>query len=324
MSKTVLVTGIGGVVGQGILKNIKMEFPDLRLIGTNTLSVSAGNYLCAEVYKVPLGNDPTYLKAIHDITAKEKVELIIPSTDLESYYLGLHKDKLPAGVRIAISEPSVTGLSLDKWKTYEALKAAKIPFASSFLPSEYNNQFDRTVVKPRTGRGSRDIYINPESPSGFEDTFIVQELLEGPEITTTFYVTKQKKLKGQITFVRELDSGNTSKAEVTFHYEDELLRIIEPFIENFECIGSINIQSKVTAKGIIPFEINSRISGTNSLRPYFGFPDVKFTVQEWLFNQEAEEHTVVPGCALRVIDDIIYPDIRLEDIKNEKDNYKLR
>lgn len=324
MNKTVLVTGIGGVVGQGILKNIKKEFPVLRLIGTNTVSVSAGNHLCTEVYKVPMGDNTNYIQEIIRIIEKENVELIVPSTDLESYHLGLQKDQLPAGVKVAISDPDVTGLSLDKWKTSEALMEAKIPFALSFLPSQYKGQFAKTIVKPRTGRGSRGIHINPAKPSDFDDSFIVQELLAGPEITTTFYVTKNGDVKGQITFLRELDSGNTAKAEVTFEYETELGKIIKKFVDHFDCVGSINIQSKVTAKGIIPFEINSRISGTNSLRPHFGFPDVKFTVQEWLFNQEPEDHTVTPGCALRVIDDIIYPNIALNDIKNDKDNFNLR
>ncbi|WP_436517199.1 ATP-grasp domain-containing protein [Ekhidna sp. To15] len=324
MSKTILVTGIGGVVGQGILKNIKREYSEIRLIGTNTLSVSAGNHLCTEVYKVPLGDDASYMERIVRIVEKENVDLIIPSTDLESYHLGTQRDLLPENVELAISDPSVTGLSLDKWKTSEALETSNIPFAKSFLPSQYKGQFSKTILKPRTGRGSRDIYVNPENPSGFDDTFIVQELLEGPEITTTFYVTKNRAVKGQITFVRELDSGNTSKAEVTFEYEEELQKIIDKFIESFDCVGSINIQSKVTAKGIIPFEINSRISGTNSLRPHFGFPDVKFTVQEWLFNQKPEAHTVTSGCALRVIDDIIYSDIALSEIKNDKDNFELR
>lgn len=323
MNKRILVTGIGGVVGQGILKNIRTEFPDVYLIGTNTILVSAGNHLCNEVYKVPFGDDQSYISEINRIVDEKQISLIIPSTDLESYQLGLNQAKLPSTVALAISSPKLTGLSLDKWKTFEMLSQARIPFASSCLPSQYENQFDQTVVKPRSGRGSRDIHINPDV-SDFTDDYVIQEFLEGPEITTTFYVTKENKVHGLITFVRELDSGNTSKAEVTFEYDKELKQIINKFIANFECRGSINIQSKATPRGVIPFEINSRISGTNSLRPHFGFPDVKFTVQEWLYKEHPSAAQVTPGCALRVINDIIYPDIALDDIKNNKDKFEVR
>ena len=64
MSKTVLVTGIGGNVGQGILRNILANDFKVRLVGTDILRVSAGNYLCDRVYKVPYGVDPKYIPAM--------------------------------------------------------------------------------------------------------------------------------------------------------------------------------------------------------------------------------------------------------------------
>jgi carbamoyl-phosphate synthase large subunit len=322
MSKSILVTGIGGVVGQGILRNIKLEFPSIKLIGTNTVAVSAGNYLCDEVYKVPLGNDPNYIHSINSILLKQNIDLIIPSTDLESYHLGLHSNELNGNAMVAISPADLTGMCLDKLLTYQKFKAAGLPFAESLLPNQYNSEFDKTIVKPRSGRGSRGIYINPTSLSAFDESYMLQEFLDGPEITTAFYVTRDKKLHGHITFLRELESGNTSKAEVTFSYDNELGKIINKMIQHFDFKGSINIQSKVTEKGIIPFEINCRISGTNSIRPYFGFKDVKYTVQEWLFNQSLEEPIITKGCALRVIEDIIYPEMALNEINNCKDSYR--
>ncbi|MEQ9467091.1 MAG: ATP-grasp domain-containing protein [Ekhidna sp.] len=322
MSKSILVTGIGGVVGQGILRNVKSEFPDIRLIGTNTVFVSAGNHLCDEVYKVPFGDSEDYISEISRIAELENINLIIPATDLEAYHLGKNQEIL--NVNVAISSPDLTGLSLDKWKTYQRLSTLKIPFAQSFLPGQYKGELDQVVVKPRSGRGSRDIHINPINPSGFSNDFVIQEYLEGLEITTTFYVTRRGDLHGFITFIRELDAGNTSKAEVTFEFNSELESIILQLIKNFDCRGSINLQSKVTKKGIIPFEINSRISGTNSLRPHFGFKDVRYTVQEWLFKTEPDTPEVRPGCAMRVIHDIIYPDISLAEIKNNKDNFRLQ
>ena len=49
--KTVLVTGIGGNVGQGIIRNIHSYDPSIRVVGTNVTSFSAGNHLCDTVYK---------------------------------------------------------------------------------------------------------------------------------------------------------------------------------------------------------------------------------------------------------------------------------
>jgi carbamoyl-phosphate synthase large subunit len=94
-------------------------------------------------------------------------------------------------------------------------------------------------------------------------------------------------------------------------------------ITHFQFRGSVNIQSMVTKEGIMPFEINCRISGTNSLRSQFGFSDVAYTVQEYYFNQEPALPKVTAGSALRVILDIIYPGTPLSDIKNKDDKFYI-
>jgi carbamoyl-phosphate synthase large subunit len=321
MKKTVLVTGIGGVVGQGILRNVKAYSKDIKIVGTNVTAVSAGNYLSDKVYEVPFSYDSAYIPAIKHIVDEEQVDLIVPSTDYESFYLAKYEQEL--GTPVAASPYYVTSFCLDKFKNYESFSKAEIPFAHSILPSSYDGNFSKTVVKPREGRGSRNIHISPENPKQFDDNYLVQEYLEGSEITTCFYVKKNGQLHGFITFERELEMGNTSKCEVVTCYDEELGQVIKKMIEAFPFRGSCNIQSKVTEKGIIPFEINCRISGTNSVRSQFGFKDVHYTLEEYLFNKEPSKVTISNGCALRVIVDIIYPDKKITEICNNQDNFYI-
>ena len=317
----ILVTGIGGVVGQGILRNIAGMQADIRLIGTNVTAVSAGNYMCDVVHEVPYAYDENYIPAILEISRKEKISLIIPSTDYESYYLALHQEKFSCPV--AASPAEVTRFCLDKYLNAQAFSKFDIPFAKSFRPAEYKGQFVKTVVKPREGRGSRNIFVDPANPSTFDQNYVVQEYLEGPEITTTFYVNRHGALHGFITFVRELESGNTSKAEVVFDYNEELEGLIRKIMQHYPFRGSCNIQSRVTKNGIVPFEINCRISGTNSVRSQFGFNDVAYTVEEYLFDREPTKPKVEKGTALRVIVDIIYPHRTMKDIRNKHDDFYI-
>lgn len=318
---TVLVTGIGGIVGQGILRNIRDFDPLIRIAGTNVISVSSGNYLCDVVYTVPYAYDENYISSVRKICEREPINLIIPSTDYESYYLALNKTEFSCA--IATSPANVTHFCLDKYLNAQAFGKFQIPFAKSFLPSNYQGQFERIIVKPREGRGSRNIYLDPPKPESFDDGYVVQEYLEGPELTTTFYVTKTGSLHGHITFVRELESGNTVKAEVVFDYDQELEILIRKILGHYHFRGSCNIQSRVTTKGIIPFEINCRISGTNSVRSQFGFKDVTYTIEEQLLNRQPSEPVIVKGSALRVTLDIIYTGIALDGIKDNKDQYYI-
>ncbi len=319
--KNILVTGIGGVVGQGILRNISDMQLQNEIIGTNTIKVSAGNHLCDKVYEVPFAYDPSYIGTIEKICIDENVGLIIPSTDYESYYLAKYQSQLPCVVASCSEE--VTNFSLDKYSNYQAFTKYGIPFAQSVLPSEYQDEYEKIIIKPREGRGSRGIHVDPANPKSFSDSNLIQEYLEGDELTTTFYVRKDGSLHGLITFKRELEQGNTSKAEVVFEYDEEILLIIKKMIKHYGYKGSCNIQSKVTNKGIIPFEINSRISGTNSVRAQFGFPDVAYTVQEHLLGKSIKPPKVNKGTALRIILDIIYPEITLDQINNKNDKFYI-
>ena len=319
--KKVLVTGIGGVVGQGILRNLREEAFDVALIGTNVTAVSAGNHLCDAVHVVPYAIDPAYVEAMRDLVVSEAVDLIIPSTDYEVYHLMAADPALPA--LVAASPAHVSRLCLDKYMTWKAFSVEGLAFADSRLPTQYEGQFARTVVKPREGRGSRNIHVDPPDPHLFGDDYLVQEYLEGEELTTSFYVRRDGALHGTITFVRELEQGNTVKAEVTGSHDAQLLPMIESMVSRFAFRGSCNLQSRVTERGIVPFEVNCRISGTNSLRSQFGFRDVAYTMQEYLYGRTPDLVNVTPGCAIRVMMDIIYPGITLAQVSNRFDNFRI-
>ncbi|WP_206954314.1 ATP-grasp domain-containing protein [Trinickia acidisoli] len=315
--RSILVTGIGGVVGQGILRNLRAMNLDTTIIGTNTLQISAGNHLCDHVYQVPYAYDEGYIATIRELSCRHAVELIIPSTDYEAHYLSINRASLSG--RVAAASPEVTGLCLDKYLNFEKFAALGLPFARSTLPSSYQREFNRIVVKPREGRGSRNIHIDPVSPKDFSDDYVIQEYLDGPELTSAFYVLQTGELHGLITLKRELDHGNTSSCEVVFDHDPVIREIIEHMIAHFPFRGSCNIQSRVTENGIIPFEINCRISGTNSIRSQFGFNDVAYTVQELLLKQAPNSPQITKGSAIRIMHDVIYRDKSLSEISNRSD-----
>jgi carbamoyl-phosphate synthase large subunit len=304
--KTVIVTGIGGNVGQGILRNIRSSFPQLNIIGLDIAIFTPGNYLCNKSYQVPYAFLPEYIPTIQNIVTNEKVDLIIPSTDYEVYYLSLHKDDINA--TIAASDASIAKIYLDKYLSYQHHQSLGIPFAKSWLPEEYDFSEQDIIAKPREGRGSRGIFINPKEIRQFGNDYVIQPLLKGKEITTAVYVNKANEIHGIFTMERELQNGTTSKSKVVFAYDDRMLSIASAMIQSGALKGSFNIQSIVTDDGnIVPFEINCRISGTNSIRHNLGFQDVKYTIQEFLFNQAPDTPNPIEGMATRVLLDIIYP-----------------
>jgi carbamoyl-phosphate synthase large subunit len=311
--KTILVTGIGGNVGQGIIRNLRFSGLKFHIVGTNSASFSAGNYLVDKFYPVSFAFDPGYLDEISEIVNKEKVDLIIPSTDYEVYFLSREAQSLPC--LIASSGQFASDIYLDKYLTWKHHSECGIPFAKSVLPSVYQFNFPSAIAKPRKGRGSRGIMRNNFDTSKLmDDEYMIQELYEGKEITTAAYASYLTgDLTGIINLERSLDNGTTNFCKVNFDFNLELKQIAEKMIRHSDLKGSFNIQSILTSAGeIIPFEVNCRISGTNSIRTHFGFKDVEYTVRELLFGETIEPPDIIPGVAQRILLDVIYPNCIME------------
>ena len=320
--KTVLVTAIGGNVGQGILRNIGALEYDIRLVGTNTLAASAGNHLVSSFYQVPLGVDKRYIPTLQSIIDKEQVDLVIPSTDFEVEILSQNLAEL--NTKVACADSSVTKIYLDKFLSFEFHKLHEIPFAISCLPSQFNEGFIPAIAKPRLGRGSRGLiknYIGEEDLSDSE--YLVQKMYSGKEITTAAYVSYTTGLLvGFITMERTLENGATTFCKVIKDHDQDIGLIIDRIVSASSIRGAFNIQCILTEKNeVFPFEVNCRISGTNSIRSHFGFEDVRYTIEELLFNKAIIAPVIKEGMAYRYLADVIYT----EGLHNgdSSDNYKI-
>ena len=201
-------------------------------------------------------------------------------------------------------------LYLDKYFTFLHHKANDISFAYSYLPSEYQGQFEQCIAKPREGRGSRGLIFNPSSWTSLDDKeFMIQEYHAGKEITVAFYVLKDGRLHGFITLDRELENGTTQKCHVFDDHNEEIEVLLRNLIKHTKIRGSANVQAILDNNGQIHiFEVNCRISGTNSIRHCFGFQDIKYVLQEYLYFEEPDLPKIKAGTAVRILMDVIYED----------------
>lgn len=312
---TVLVTGVGGNVGQGILRNLRRVYGrDLRIVGLDSGAFTAGHIFCDGFEQVPPYFDDTYLEVLAGLCRKWRVDLLIPSTDGEMASIAAASGDFPPYVGPGAKAARTF---LDKHETAIAFAEHGIPFASSLLPSAYDDRWASVVVKPREGRGSRDVHFLTGAITGFDDTFLVQERIRGTEITSAFYATRSGRRLGPITFSRRLQYGMTIECSVVFDHDEEVGRIADAMIRAFGLAGPCNIQSIVEESSgrVIPFEINGRYSGTNSIRPHFGFDDVRYGVDEYLFSKEPAEPAITKGTAIRMMMDVVYPGRGPEEIQ---------
>jgi len=316
---TVLVTGVGGNVGQGALRILRSLDVPLRLVGTNTSAPCGGTHLCDAFHVTPFSTSPDYVDVVRSLCARERVALVLPCTDYEAFHLA----EAPGFPQVAASSARTQHAFLDKFETWRRFVAAGLPFARSVLPSEYRGEFASTIVKPREGRGSRGIHVDPPDPRAFDDTFVVQERAFGPEITAAFYVTTTGRFHGFIALERELGAGATMLCNVTSAHDAALLPLIDRLASEFDVRGSCNIQFIAAAGEIVPFEVNGRISGTASIRHRLGFHDVEYAVRERLFGAAPPDVEIVEGTAVRLLMDVIYRGRRPDEVRDAATPHEL-
>jgi len=107
---TVLVTGAGSLLGQGILRALRASSLRLRIIAVDASPLSAGLYWADAAHLIPMATEPGYLPSIGAIFAQEKPDAVLIGTDVELGVLAQHRERqqlrraASLGSRIVIQE----------------------------------------------------------------------------------------------------------------------------------------------------------------------------------------------------------------------------
>jgi carbamoyl-phosphate synthase large subunit len=279
--KKILVTAIGGDIGQSIAQCLRDNEDDVFLIGTDIHNKHGGSQFVNEFHVVASAKSPDYLQTISDIVKQNNIDVIIPVNEDEiklliNSYLGL---------KLIHCGKEMVNSGLDKLATIEFLKTLgiEVPWTVS---ADNEEPYDfPCIMKPRFSSGSRNIFgVNSNAEAKFlSDKYpecVFQEMLEPfeKEITCGLYRTKEGNIRS-IQFERLLVGGLTGWAKVVkIKQVENLLNVIA---EGCKLKGSINVQLRVTKKGPMVFEINPRFSSTAYMRHKLGFTDVLWSLKEF-------------------------------------------
>ena len=86
---TVLVTGVGAIIGQGIIKSIRKSKQKVRIVGLDRSSNSPGPSLCDVFYKKPTcdESDEDYLEFWITILQQSSVNIVLPGLEVDTFFL---------------------------------------------------------------------------------------------------------------------------------------------------------------------------------------------------------------------------------------------
>jgi carbamoyl-phosphate synthase large subunit len=206
---TVLVTGAGSLLGQGILRALRASSLRLRIIAVDPNALSAGLYWADAAHLIPTATEPGYLPSIGAIFAQEKPDAVLIGTDVELGVFAEHRERIERefSTHVIVSDPQVVAIADDKWKSYEFFKANGFDCPESCLPGDEDELIAKVdfplIVKPRVGARSVGVELVRDRQELSRATsagrrVIIQECVGTPDDEYTAGAQCLRRLQGPV------------------------------------------------------------------------------------------------------------------------------
>ena len=259
----VIVTGTGGAAGVAVVRALAGRRP---VVATDCDPDAVGLRLAADQAVLPRGDDPDFAAHVAKLAARTGATALICTVAEEMPALEHGADLLEeAGVRTWLPPAASVRTCVDKWLFSRAAGEAGAP-----VPVTRLGTVDQVpgpwIVKPRFGRGSRDVYaVDSLADARWAITRVpeplVQSRLAGNEFTVDALMDREGRLAGAVPRWRLATKAGISTAGRTFRHS-ALVDAVERLLAALGLTGPANVQGFVGHRGVFTFtEVNPRFSG---------------------------------------------------------------
>ncbi|MCX8128371.1 MAG: ATP-grasp domain-containing protein [Synergistetes bacterium] len=251
---------------------------------TDIDSLSPAIYVADFFYKAPLTLSPEFPKFVLDLVKREKIDLVVPTTDDDLLVIASIREALfEEGVFPLVSPLDVVLTCNDKLKTLFFFKENGIPTPDTFTLDEFKRGYTlpfKAMFKKRFGRGSRGNFsLNKGEviPESISEDYLIQRYIEGREYTIDAFVDLEGKVISVVPRERILVSdgvsirGRTVRSSELISWGRKICEILRP-------LGPVNIQCIWGEEGLFFIEINPRFSGGIALTLASGANFVKWSL----------------------------------------------
>ena len=319
----VAVTGVGGGVGQAVLRALRWMSPALWVLGLDMNPHGAGLYLSDGGAGLPPCTDAAYLPRLTEILERERIDVLIPGSDPELPILARARPELErSGLRVLVGAPEPIDICRDKQRCAEVFRAHGFPFVYTVPVGESSRLADEIgyplVLKPAGGSASRGVRIvfseselepylsQPETiaqepafpqawtqePGGLaaEHVFRNGTLRQEEEVSIQVIHDHEGCHLGTFTSINRLQGGVPVFIDPqTLPQVETLAEAMVGFLRDRGLIGPCNVQCRLTENGPKVFEINPRFTGITGLRAAMGFNAVQALLERWLCDRPVSE-----------------------------------
>jgi carbamoyl-phosphate synthase large subunit len=283
----VLVTGIGGDLGQAVMKALRLA-GRFEIFGCDADATGIGG-LFTPCVSSPTASAAAYIPFLDQYCRKWEIAAVTPASEPEIAALSrLGRMQLPGGAKVVSQPAEYLDIYGDKLVAMQAL-SGHVPLAP-FADGENRQAVEDLVaeagfplvVKPRRSRGSRFFRVVENQPDLARalteiPSPLVQQFLSGGDQEYTVGVFACGDSCVGIAFRRSLGAVGCSWYAETSE-NPEVLRYAIDVARASRLRGAANIQVRKCPEGVRLLEINPRFSSLAAARAVCGFNDVAWSV----------------------------------------------
>lgn len=328
----VLVTGAGSGVGQGIVKALRVSDLPVTVVAGDIAPMNAALYRADEAVIIPRVEQQGALATLIDLLRDHCIDVVMIGSEFDLEFFSLHKAEIESGTGaiVIVAPPATVAIANDKWLTAEFLREHGLPYAEAYLPKDQEDAACHAaawgypvVLKTRRGTSSRHVHIVRDSDS-LEQLYpgtpapMLQRVIDipsselGREYTCSVFKAANGEMVGPFTARRTVRGGTSWHIEVApFEALHEPLLAIAGALD---FVGSLNVQLMLTEAGAIPFELNSRFSGTTAVRAHFGFNEPAMALLSFFYKEGVPAPTVRAGVAMRYHEEVFIDNVGSDDL----------
>ena len=317
----ILVTGIGAIIGYGIISSLKKSKYDCYIVGMDIYDDAAGQVWCDKFVQAILAADDRYIDFLQSVIEKYEIDLVFFGTEQEIQKCYSCREELGENYKkLVINTGDAIELSEDKWYTTCFLKDHGINYINSSISCDFNEARKMfglpLLLKPRKSYASKGI-IKASAEEEFNawkieqgNQFMVQEMIgdDDHEYTAATFAFGDGTCIKPIVMRRKLSkAGATDKAivEPVPQIDEEIYKIVKAL----KPIGPTNFQFRLHNGKYLLLEINPRISSSTSIRTEFGYNEAEMCIEFFLEKHKPSDRKLRTGRAYRYITEaVIYDD----------------
>ena len=316
---TVLITGVGAIIGYGLINSLKKSKYTCRVIGIDIFHDAVGQQWCDTFIQGVRADSDAFIPFINDIVKTEKVDLVIPGIEQDLKALIANFDTLDHHAKYSLNNKSLYQTFDDKKLTYKFLEgiADLIPYVdySDTLFADAKEKFGLPfILKQDISYASKGVALIHEQKDfdfyidRFGSGCMAQKKLDikDREYTCSLFGLGDGSFVNPTCLRRELSQEGATKKALNVEVDAVLLESMIKICQKCQFEGPTNLQFIEFEGKYLLLEINGRVSSSTSMRELFGINEAQMCIDHYLMQTKPETQKQRYGTIMRYIGDAYF------------------